>query len=300
MSTALLKLKFSHALPGEFTRRAFYNSKLDLTEIEGLADLIHAETELQRKQAFLQVDGNLSRLYNKWRKILLQSVAHVEAYIDFSEDDNIEADVIVKCNAVLKLLNEEIKSHLLDNRRGEILRQGVRTVILGEPNVGKSSLLNYLVQRDAAIVTPIAGTTRDIVELNLNISGYPVILADTAGLRKETADVVEVEGIHRAKNYASGADFIILLANSMSYLKSKKKYEEFIKDYIEGLGLNDLLFDDGKLKDNCMVVFNKTDLLDPKEKQSLLKGDKLIVVSCAKEEGFERFLKFLTTHLKNL
>ncbi|XP_015522860.2 tRNA modification GTPase GTPBP3, mitochondrial isoform X1 [Neodiprion lecontei] len=300
VSAALSKLKFAHALPGEFTRRAFYNNKLDLTEIEGLADLIHAETELQRKQAYLQVDGSLSKLYNKWRKTLLQSIAHVEAYIDFSEDDNIEADIMDKCNNVLKVLNQEIKRHLSDGRKGEILREGVRTVILGEPNVGKSSLLNYLVQREAAIVTPIPGTTRDIVELNLNIFDYPVILADTAGLRKETTDIVEIEGIHRAKNYTKGADFVILLANSVSYLRSKKKYDEFIIDYVERLGLNDLLLNNGKVMDHCIVVMNKIDLLEPQERDSLLKDDRTIFISCAREEGLQKFSKRVAIHLKNL
>lgn len=299
MTSALARLKFSHALPGEFTRRAFYNDKLDLTEIEGLADLIHAETELQRKQAFLQVEGNLSKLYNKWRNILLQSVAHVEAYIDFSEDDNIEPDVIVKCNETLRLLDKEIKSHLSDSRRGEILRQGVRTVILGEPNVGKSSLLNYLVQREAAIVTPIAGTTRDIVELTLNISGYPVILADTAGLRKETEDIVEVEGIQRARKYAQAADFVILIANAESYLKSGKKYAEFIKDYVEILGLGDLLMKNEKLRDNCMVVFNKSDLLNSHDQENLGYNESTFV-SCAKSQGFDKFADRITGHLNKL
>ncbi|XP_048504724.1 tRNA modification GTPase GTPBP3, mitochondrial isoform X2 [Athalia rosae] len=300
LTTALSKLKFNHALPGEFTRRAFYNNKLDLTEIEGLADLIHAETELQRKQAFLQVEGNLSRLYNKWRKTLLQCVAHIEAYIDFSEDDNIEPDVMVKCNNLLKILSDEIQSHLSDSRKGEILRQGVRTVIVGEPNVGKSSLLNYLVQRDAAIVTSIAGTTRDIVELNLNISGYPVVLADTAGLRKDAKDVVEIEGIHRAKTYAQGADFIILLADSATYIQIGKKYEEFLEDYIENLGLGEILLANGKLRENCMVVMNKLDLLDSDQRQALLKEHRFIGISCATEEGFQEFTKRIQAHLNHL
>lgn len=158
--SALSKLGFRQALPGEFTRRAFLNKKLDLTEIEGLADLIHAETEQQRRQALLQADGCLSKLYNQWSQDLLNSVASLEAFVDFSEDDNIEDGVVERCNQHLKILRDRVKNHLLDGRKGEILRSGVRTIILGEPNVGKSSLLNSLAQRNAAIVTPIAGTTR--------------------------------------------------------------------------------------------------------------------------------------------
>jgi len=149
---ALSRLQVHPALPGEFTRRAFYNNKLDLTEVEGLADLIEAETECQRKQALLQADGILRKLYDSWRKVLSESVASIEAYIDFGEEDNIEGDVVQNAQHALRQLMRDLKEHLADGRRGEILRNGVRTVIVGEPNVGKSSLLNHLVQRNAAIV----------------------------------------------------------------------------------------------------------------------------------------------------
>ncbi|XP_023932597.1 tRNA modification GTPase GTPBP3, mitochondrial-like [Lingula anatina] len=187
------------AAPGEFTKRSFHNGKLDLTEVEGLGSLIHAETEAQRRQAVRQMEGDLSRLYNDWRLRLLKCVANVEAYIDFSEDDNVEEGVLDEAQVNVQKLKKEIVNHLSDNRRGERLRTGAHVVIVGPPNVGKSSLLNHLCQRPAAIISPTAGTTRDVVETALNIGGFPVLLSDTAGLR-ETEDVVEREGILRALN----------------------------------------------------------------------------------------------------
>ncbi|XP_024946818.1 tRNA modification GTPase GTPBP3, mitochondrial isoform X2 [Cephus cinctus] len=299
LMSALAKLEFRAAESGEFTRRAFFNDKLDLTEVEGLADLIDAETEQQRKLALLQADGSLSKLYKKWRESLAQSVANLEAYIDFSEDDNIESDVLNRCNETLRDLSLNIKTHLSDGRKGEILRNGIRTVIIGEPNVGKSSLLNYLVQRNAAIVTPIAGTTRDIVELNTNISGYPILLADTAGLAKATTDVVEQEGIRRAKIYANNADFVILMADATVYLNSRKPYEEYVRDYIENLELKDLLLKKGVLAENCVVVMNKADLLNDQTKERL-RADRITVISCAKEEGFQEFLETMTHNFQKI
>lgn len=162
------------AQPGEFTRRAFWSNKLDLTEVEGLADLIHAETEIQRKQAMLQANGTLSKLYNDWRQRILRSVAHLEAYIDFSEDENIEADTIERVQMEVNGLICDIRRFLRDGRRGEMRRQGVKTVILGEPNVGKSSFMNHICQKPISIVASVAGTTRDVIETSFNIGGYPV------------------------------------------------------------------------------------------------------------------------------
>lgn len=162
------------AQPGEFTRRAFWSNKLDLTEVEGLADLIHAETEIQRKQALLQVNGVLSKLYNDWRRRILSSVAHLEAYIDFGEDENIEADTIERVQREVTELINDIQRFLRDGRRGEMRRHGVKTVILGEPNVGKSSFMNHICRKPISIVASIAGTTRDIIETSFNIGGYPV------------------------------------------------------------------------------------------------------------------------------
>lgn len=290
LMSALSKLKFRPALPGEFTRRAFFHDKLDLTEIEGLADLIHAETEQQRKQALLQAHGNLSSLYGSWRAMMLKSLAHIEAYIDFGEEENIESAAFEQCNINLKQLAENINKHLRDGRQGEILRNGIRTVILGEPNVGKSSLLNRLVQRNAAIVTSIPGTTRDIVELTANIAGYPILLADTAGLNKNPNDIVEIEGIKRARDQASIADFIILVVNSLEYVRTKKKFGEYLSDYIKSLELEDLVLDNKELKSYCMVVLNKTDLLSEDEKWTL-NEEKIFPISCIDEDGFQSLLE---------
>ncbi|XP_067416191.1 tRNA modification GTPase GTPBP3, mitochondrial isoform X2 [Emydura macquarii macquarii] len=185
--------------PGEFTKRAFQNGKLDLTEVEGLGDLIHAETEAQRRQALRQMEGELGQLYQRWSEELTKALAHVEAFIDFSEDDNLEEDVLAGVDTAVQTLQREVTGHLQDGRRGERLRGGVHVVIAGPTNAGKSSLLNLLSRRPVAIVSPVAGTTRDVVESALNIGGYPVVLSDTAGLR-QSQDAVEQEGMSRARD----------------------------------------------------------------------------------------------------
>ncbi|KAK3578271.1 hypothetical protein CHS0354_010472 [Potamilus streckersoni] len=230
------------AEPGEFAKRAFINGKLDLTEVEGLGDLIHAETEAQMRQALRQMEGDLSKLYTDWRERLIKCVAKIEAFIDFSEDQNIEDDVIETVNTEINVLTRELQSHLNDNRRGERLRGGVHVTILGEPNVGKSSLLNAICQRPAAIVTPIAGTTRDIIETAINLGGYPVLLSDTAGLR-ETEDLVEKEGIERALKRAKQTDIIVLVLEAKHILQQLSSgkgnfcMSEFVEKHLKDLGL---------------------------------------------------------------
>ncbi|MSP88746.1 MAG: tRNA uridine-5-carboxymethylaminomethyl(34) synthesis GTPase MnmE [Alphaproteobacteria bacterium] len=197
------------AEPGEFTRRAFENGKLDLTEAEAVADLIQAETTAQQRQALRQLGGELSRLYDGWRDRLARALAHAEAVIDFSDEelpDNLDRTVR---EAVERLIGE-IDCHLADNRRGERLRDGLRIAIVGAPNVGKSTLLNALAQRDVAIVSARAGTTRDIIEVHLDLGGYPVLLADTAGIRA-TDDEIEGEGVRRARAWADTADLKLVL-----------------------------------------------------------------------------------------
>ncbi|XP_071492777.1 tRNA modification GTPase GTPBP3, mitochondrial-like [Diadema antillarum] len=213
---------FSLAEPGQFSKRAFYNGKLDLTEVEGLGDLIHAETEAQRRQAVRQMSGDLSKLYHRWRKTLLKVVAHVEAYIDFSEDENIEEGVLEEAKQQVSELLAEVKGHLADNRKGERLRSGVHVTIAGRPNAGKSTLLNALCQRPAAIVSPIAGTTRDVLESTLNIGGYPVIISDTAGIR-DTRDEVEMEGVRRARERTSMADIVVFMVDATTINISNTK-----------------------------------------------------------------------------
>ncbi len=197
------------AEPGEFTRRAFEHGKLDLTEAEAVADLVGAETAAQRRQALRQLDGELGRLYEAWRQVLLRATAHVEAAIDFPEEGLPETLDEAARSAVAGLV-AEIDRHLADNRRGEILRDGVSVAILGPPNVGKSSLINALAQRDVAITSAVAGTTRDVIEVRLDLAGYPVILADTAGLRA-ARDAIEAEGVRRARARAAAADLTIVV-----------------------------------------------------------------------------------------
>jgi tRNA modification GTPase len=197
------------AEPGEFTRRAFENGKLDLTAAEGIADLVAAETEAQRVQALGQMEGVLGKHYESWRERLVSALAHMEAGIDFSDEDLSSDPMVGKLNDIL-WVHGEITQHLDDNRRGERLRDGICVAILGPPNVGKSSLLNALAQKDAAIVAATAGTTRDVIEVHLDLGGYPVTLVDTAGLRA-TNDEVESEGARRAAEKARQADLKLVV-----------------------------------------------------------------------------------------
>lgn len=200
------------AEPGEFTRRAFENGKLDLTEAEAIADLVQAETAAQQRQALRQLGGELSRLYDGWRDRLVRALAHAEAAIDFGDED-LPADLDRSVRGATEALIDEIAGHLADNRRGERLRDGLRIAILGAPNVGKSTLLNALARREAAIVSARAGTTRDVIEVHLDLGGYPVLLADTAGIRA-TLDEIEGEGVRRAQAWAESADLKLVLVDA--------------------------------------------------------------------------------------
>lgn len=200
------------AEPGEFTRRAFHNGKLDLTEVEGIGDLISARTEAQRRQALRQADGALGRVYDGWRDRLVGLLAHLEAVIDFPDED-IPAAVSEQIDGGISSLIEELSRHIDDGRRGEQLRQGLDLAIVGPPNAGKSSLLNWLARRDAAIVSETAGTTRDIIEVSLDLDGYPITLADTAGLRT-AGDSIEEEGVRRARRRAESADLRVVVLDA--------------------------------------------------------------------------------------
>lgn len=199
------------AEPGEFTRRAFENGKLDLTEAEGIADLVAAETEQQRRLALQQMDGALHRLYEGWRTLGLATLAHLEAAIDFPDED-LPPGIAAEVRDGVVQLQTGIGGHLGD-RRGERLREGVHIAIIGPPNAGKSSLLNLLARRDAAIVSETAGTTRDVIEVHLDLGGWPVVLADTAGLR-ESRDAIEQEGVRRARARAAEADLRVLVLDA--------------------------------------------------------------------------------------
>jgi tRNA modification GTPase len=201
------------AEPGEFARRAFQNGKLDLAQVEGLADLIEAETEAQRHQALAQMRGALSDLYEGWRRALIEACALMEAAIDFSDESDVAGDAVDRAYGIVRELQEEIAAHLNDAHRGEILRDGFRVVLAGPPNAGKSSLLNALARREAAIVSEEAGTTRDVLEVRLNLDGLPVIVTDTAGIR-EASGAVEKEGIRRALAHARDADLVLWLSDA--------------------------------------------------------------------------------------
>ena len=197
------------AEPGEFSKRAFLAGKIDLTEAEAIADLIDAETDAQRRQALAQLGGGLSERLEAWRVDLVEILAHTEAWIDFPDED-LPADVEQAARQRIETLASDISAFMNDNRRGERLRDGLQVALLGAPNVGKSSLLNAIATRDAAIVSDTAGTTRDVIEVHLDLGGWPVTLADTAGLR-DAADTVEQEGVKRALDRAESADVCLVL-----------------------------------------------------------------------------------------
>jgi tRNA modification GTPase len=198
---------------GEFTRRAFENGKLDLTAVEGLADLVMAETEGQRRQAFRQMTGALRDRSENWRRQLIQALALVEARIDFSDEADVPQDLVTPALQIARSLEGDIASVLAEGNRGERLREGFVVAIAGPPNAGKSTLLNRIAKREAAIVSPYAGTTRDVIEVHLDLGGLPVTFLDTAGIR-ETDDPVEREGVRRARERAAGADLILWIVEA--------------------------------------------------------------------------------------
>ena len=201
------------AEPGEFTRRAFENGKLDLTEAEGLDDLIHADTDRQRRQALRQLKGLLGDRARDWRAQIIEASALIEAGIDFSDEGDVPAELIAPALAKIKVLLSEIEEVLAAQGQSERLRDGLVVAIAGPPNVGKSTLINQLARRDVAIVSPHAGTTRDVIEVQLDLDGYPVTVIDTAGIR-ETDDPVEQEGVRRARARAAEADLVLWLADA--------------------------------------------------------------------------------------
>lgn len=241
MASALLSAGARQAEAGEFTRRAFENGKMDLTESEGLADLIDAETEGQRKQALRQMQGGLRSLYEGWRESLLDALAQIEGEIDFPDEEDIPDALSHKAYPYLSRVIEAMQKGLEEAVKGEAIRHGIDIAIIGRPNAGKSTLLNGLARREAAIVSPEAGTTRDIVSINTVLSGLPVRLSDTAGLR-ETDNVIEAEGVKRALKLAKEADLRIGVIDSTDY----SALPSLLKD----------------LEDGDIVLFNKFDLVD--------------------------------------
>ena len=257
---------FRIAEPGEFTKRAVLNGKMDLTKAEGINDLIQAETEAQRVQSFAQVDGALSEIAFGWREKAIKIAAHVEAYIDFP-DEEIPESTLTNLGDEMSVLIRDIEKGLNDGRRGEILREGFRVAVIGPPNAGKSTLVNWLSKRPVSIISEQPGTTRDVLEASLDLGGYPVIIADTAGLRAST-DPIENEGIKRAQEWAK-------TANSRLILLEPSTEAGFLE----------------RLKPNpeCdLVILNKIDLL-PRD----FKKEETLAISLKDEIGLDKLLNGL-------
>lgn len=271
------------ANPGEFTRRAFENNKMDLTEAEAIADLIDAETAEQKNQALAQMGGALADLYNRWAHDLTKALAYVEAIIDFPDEDVPDSETAKALPAIEKITNE-IDDHLNDNRRGEMLRSGIQVAVIGAPNAGKSSLVNALAQRDVAIVSDMAGTTRDIIEVHLNLGGYPVILADTAGLRPDQLgagghDDIESEGIKRALKRAEEANIRLLVLDG-----TEKIYDKHTLNLVN---------------DNALILVNKSDNLAGNKEESIA-GQKPLYISTLSNDGINDFLTVLGEKITDL
>jgi tRNA modification GTPase len=241
------------AEPGEFTKIAFQNNKIDLLEAESIGDLIHSETELQRQQALRFIQGNASNYYNSLRDKLIKSLAYIEAKIDFAEDDISDA-VLKDVHTAIEEIYKEIKKTLKDQRVGEKIREGFKVSIIGEVNAGKSSLLNLLSKRDVAIVSDEKGTTRDIIEVYLNLDGYPVILADTAGIR-ESENNIEKKGIELAINRSKESDLNLIIIDNSSMQVDKKILDLINQDSIVILNKSDLSSDNsGEYKNNGILI----------------------------------------------
>ncbi|XP_022353930.1 tRNA modification GTPase GTPBP3, mitochondrial isoform X3 [Enhydra lutris kenyoni] len=254
---------------GEFTRRAFAHGKLSLTEVEGLADLIHAETEAQRRQALRQLDGELGHLCHGWAKTLTKALAHVEAYIDFGEDDNLEEGVLEQADSQVRELELALSAHLRDARRGQRLRSGAHVVVAGPPNAGKSSLVNLLSRKPVSIVSPEPGTTRDVLEIPVDLAGFPALLSDTAGLR-EGVGPVEQEGVRRARESCNFLDTVVAPAGAGSPNESSRR---------------------------LLLVLNKSDLLPPGGPDPSPNLPPHLLLSCLTGEGLDDLLEALRKEL---
>lgn len=231
------------AEPGEFTRRAFENGKLDLTEAEGLDDLIHADTDRQRRQALRHLKGLLGAKAESWRQQIIEASALIEAGIDFSDEGDVSTELVAPALRKIAALKSEIEETLISSAQSERLREGLTVAIAGPPNAGKSTLLNRLARREAAIVSPHAGTTRDVIEVHLDLDGYPVTLIDTAGVR-DTHDPVEQEGVRRARDRARTSDLVLWLVdandNSARPLKSEGDHAPvwIVRNKVDLVGAN--------------------------------------------------------------
>ena len=252
------------AEPGEFTKRAFVNDKMDLTAIEAMGDLINAHTEVQHKLALSQMSGSLNKLYLSWRKKLIEIIAYLEAGIDFADED-IPHDVLKNIMKKIDELISDINLHISEKNQGEIIKDGFRIAIIGEPNVGKSSLINLLAKRDVAIVSEEAGTTRDAIEVTLNISGYPVIFTDTAGIRKAT-NTIEKKGIDITHEKIADSHLVIELFDDKRKINQKK----------------------GRVS-----VLNKIDLINENEVTNL----ETLKISTKTNQGIDELINIISSHV---
>ena len=243
------------AEPGEFTKLAFQNGKINLLKAEGIADLVSAETEIQRKQAVEIMSGKSSNKFASWRAKLLKILAHVEAKIDFPDED-LPKDILDEIQKTSNQVSKEIEKVLDDQKVGERIREGFKIAIVGPTNAGKSSLLNYLSKRDVAIVSEIAGTTRDVIETHLNLDGYPVVVSDTAGIR-ESKNEIEKKGIKLALNRAEDADLKLIIVDAKSV-----DFTSVLKELID---------------ENAILVVNKSDLIAGNINNELKKHDHILV-----------------------
>lgn len=270
--TILTELGLRLAVPGEFSRRALENGKLDLTQAEGIADLVDAETEAQRRQALSQMGGGLKALYEGWRVDLIDILARIEVYIDFPDED-LPEDLRDGILARIEKVKQALADALVDSERGRQIRDGFRIVILGEPNAGKSSVFNAVLKTEAAIVTPIAGTTRDIIEAQLRVGPYSVLLYDTAGLR-DTDEVVEAEGIRRARAKAEEADLRVWVIDA-TQAKVGFAADIDVEDW---------------------VILNKCDIADPKH---VSRETPIFRVSAKTGDGVGKVLAALEAHVRH-
>jgi len=261
---------------GEFSMRAFLHNKMDLTELEGLEELINSNTTAQHKQAIKQLSGELKDIYENWRSSLIKIISNIEAYIDFPDED-IPEHLTKHIGAHIDLLIEKIESFLGNAQRGEKLLSGLYIAILGPTNAGKSSLINKMARRDVAIVSKIEGTTRDVIEINLDINGYPVTIADTAGLR-ESEDEIENEGIKRSLERAQTADLKIILLDA-----TKQNYNHTISNLID---------------ENCIIAINKTDLTDQSIPETI-SGHPVLLISVKDNIGIDQLMSKITSFTTN-
>ncbi|MBI1683452.1 tRNA uridine-5-carboxymethylaminomethyl(34) synthesis GTPase MnmE [Caulobacter hibisci] len=277
---ALSALGLRLAEPGEFTRRAFQNGKLDLAQAEAVGDLIDAETEGQRKQALGQLGGALGRRYDAWRDLLVQALAMLEAAVDFP-DEELPEDVAARARPGLEILAAEIDAALDDVSRGRRVRDGFRIALVGAPNAGKSTLLNALAERDAAIVTATPGTTRDVIEVPLVLGGYKALLADTAGIR-ETADDIEAEGVRRARAWAEEADLRLWVVDAAQFHVKHSDTHIIVRP-------------------GDWLVINKTDLVAPAAVEAIRAATAAlglhVVALSARADGADQIRSALTAHV---